>query len=230
MNEPEKIHTDKAFNDCWHRIGVWGREQPRCPRLDEVVHCHNCDVYHAASRLVYQRDLPEAYQLDWTTLLATEKKHNEVKKGSIVVFRLGDEWVGLASVHLKEISEIRPIHRLPHNKSKFLRGVVNIGGEIELCFSMGSILGIQKAVQEESRGQIIYNRMVVVDLPSGKFVFPVTEIGGIVHYTDEDLKPVPSTVSAAAGTYMKGVVAWPRGFVGFLDSELLFSALERSLR
>ena len=47
-----------AIDDCWNRIGVWGTETPRCPKLEDVVHCRNCEVYSAAGRLVLERRLP----------------------------------------------------------------------------------------------------------------------------------------------------------------------------
>ncbi|HEY9052840.1 MAG TPA: chemotaxis protein CheW, partial [Gammaproteobacteria bacterium] len=37
-----------SINDCWNKIGVWGNEKPRCPQLDELIHCNNCPVYAEA--------------------------------------------------------------------------------------------------------------------------------------------------------------------------------------
>lgn len=216
--------------ECWRSIGVWGSSRPRCAKLESVVHCHNCDVFHAASRRVYTRPIPETYRDDWTSLLTNEKPLSEKKSSSMMIFRLGDEWVAIPGSILKEISEMRKIHRLPHNRSRVLRGIVNIGGEIELCFSMGALLGIHKTLQDDERGYIYYSRMIVVGGPSGRFVFPVSEIGGITQFNEEAIQSVPSTVSAAAGTYIKGVIEWRHENVGLLDAELLLSALERGLR
>lgn len=226
----DDAHNTSNHEECWRSIGVWGNDRPRCTKLATVVHCHNCDVFHAASRRVYTRPIPDSYRGDWTSLLANEKTLNEQKSSSMMVFRLGDEWVAIPGSILKEISEMRKIHRLPHNRSRVLRGIVNIGGEIELCFSMGALLGIHKAVQDDERGYVYYNRMIVVGGPGGRFVFPVSEIGGITQFNEETIQSIPSTVSAAAGTYIKGVIEWQHENVGLLDAELLLSALERGLR
>lgn len=223
--------SEVAFiKDCWRTIGVWGNDSPRCERLQAVLHCHNCDVFHAASQDVYARPIPVEYRAEWSALLATEKQAAGQQNASVMVFRIGDEWVGMSGALLKEISDMRKIHKIPHNRSRVLRGLINIGGEIELCFSMGALLGIQKAQLDDERGYVFYNRVVVVDWPSGRFVFPVSEIGGILQFAEHEVQPVPSTVSACTGTYMRGVVNWERGHVGLLDAELLFTALERELR
>ena len=170
--------------NCWNSIGVWGREVPRCPKLDEFIHCQNCDVFHAASLKAYDRAIPDDYRLEWTEVLAGNKEAvvtADVK--TAIVFRIGDEWVAISTSLCKEISRMMKIHRLPHNKSHILKGVVNNGGEIRICFSLGNLLGIAKAEQIFSdEFHSAYERMIVMDVKGQNYVFPVSEIKGLLRF------------------------------------------------
>lgn len=217
--------------DCWHRIGVWGKEMPRCQRLDEFIHCQNCDVFHAASLKAYERALPDDYRLEWTKVLAADKEMVLSDVTSVIIFRLGDEWVAIATRLCKEISKMMKTHRLPHNKSRVLRGVVNCGGEIQICFSLGSLLEIDKADRVFGDGEnAVYSRMIVMEMAGRRYVFPVSEIGALHHYREADLGLLPITVLDSSVSYMKGVIKWNDKTVGCLDEALLISQLERSIK
>lgn len=218
-------------DDCWHRIGVWGNEIPRCKRLDDFIHCQNCDIFHAASLKAYERALPDDYRLEWTKVLAGEKETALSRTTSVIIFRLGEEWVAIPTRLCKEISKMMKIHRLPHNKSSIMRGVVSSGGEIQICFSLGSLLGIDKADRVFGDGKnAVYARMIVMEMGGRRYVFPVSEIGGLHHYAEADLGPLPKTVSDSSASYMKGVIKWDDNTVGCLDETLLTSQLERSIK
>jgi len=220
-----------VMDKCWHRIGVWGRESPRCPKLERVIHCHNCEVFHAASLQVYERALPEDYRREWTEVLAGDKEEVFSDAKSVIVFRLGEEWVALSTSSCKEISQMLKIHRLPHNKSNILRGVVNTGGEVQICFSLGGVLGTTRADKAFDEGdQIIYGRMITLEKDGKRYVFPVSEIAGIYHYREAELEDLPSTVSDSASNYIKGIIKWGERHIGCLDEGLLISRFERSIR
>ena len=217
--------------NCWNKIGVWGRELPRCPRLDEFIHCQNCDVFHAASLTAYERSIPDDYRLEWTEVLAGNKQTVVTDARTVVVFRLGDEWVAISTGLCKEISRMMKIHRLPHNKSQVLKGVVNNGGEIRICFSLGNLLGIAKAEQIFGDDfHTVYARMIVMDVAGRNYVFPVSEIKGLLQYREADLGPLPETISASSASYMNGVIKWGDTVIGCLDEALLTAQLERSIR
>jgi len=218
------------MENCWHRIGVWGRETPRCPKLDQVIHCQNCDIFHAASLEVYEKPFPEGYRGEWTKVLAENKTKTAAGAKAVIIFRLGDEWVAIAANLCKEVSEMLKIHRLPHNKSAVLRGVVNSGGEVQLCFSLGNVLGIAKAESIFGEGNYgMYSRMIVMEMDGKNYLFPVSEIGGLHHYREEDLGPLPKIILASAASYMKGIIKWNNKSVGCLDEELVLVQLERSI-
>lgn len=217
--------------NCWNSIGVWGSEIPRCPKLDEFIHCQNCDVFHEASLHAYERAIPDDYRQEWTEVLAGEKESAVTDSRTVIVFRIGNEWVSIPTRLCKEISRMMKIHRLPHNKSQILKGVVNNGGEIRICFSLGSLLGITRAEQvfgEEFN--TVYARMIVMDVEGRNYVFPVSEIKGLLQYRESDRVPLPDTVLASSASYMSGVIKWDGKTIGCLDETLLTSQLERSIR
>jgi chemotaxis-related protein WspD len=216
---------------CWNSIGVWGTVRPRCPKLEEFIHCQNCDIFHTASLKAYEKPLPDDYRNEWTEVLAASKETMIADTRSVIVFRIGDEWVAVATSLCKEISRMMKIHRLPHNRSQILKGVVNNGGEIRICFSLGNLLGIAKAGQifgEEFH--TVYARMIVMDVAGRRYVFPVSEIKGLHNYREAERAPLPNTVMASSASFMNGVIKWGDKTIGCLDEALLTAQLERSIR
>lgn len=216
-------------DNCWQRIGVWGSETPRCPELGTVIHCRNCDVFHAASLEVYEQTLPGDYRRDWTTVLSGNKDETLAETRAVIVFRLGDEFVALSANLFKKITKISNIHRLPHNKNSVLKGVVSSAGEVQPCFSLGSLLGLSKGEDDENN-HINFTRLVVLEKEGKRFAFPVTAIVGICHFREEDLKELPKTLSDSLASYMLGIIKYSDKSVGYIDEDLLISKIERSLQ
>jgi chemotaxis-related protein WspD len=57
----------------------------------------------------------------------------------------------------------------------------------------------------------------------------VDEVFGIHRFHLDEMKEPPATISKSALTYTQGVFAWRERSVGFLDADLLFSALNPAL-
>jgi chemotaxis-related protein WspD len=54
---------------CWNQIGIAGDRS--CPELLTFTHCRNCPVYSVEGRRLLERNIPDGYVQEWTTLLAT---------------------------------------------------------------------------------------------------------------------------------------------------------------
>ncbi|MBE9503889.1 MAG: purine-binding chemotaxis protein CheW [Proteobacteria bacterium] len=217
--------------NCWQRIGVWGTETPRCPELETVIHCRNCDVFHAASLEVYEQRVPEDYRREWTSVLSGDKDDALSETRAVIIFRIGDEWVTLAANLCREITKMSKIHRLPHNKNSILKGVVSSAGEVQPCFSLGAILGLSKGERdydEESHAK--FKRLLVLEKEGKRFAFPVTEIIGIYHFKGEEMEALPKTLSDSLASYMRGIIKYDGKSVGCIDEDLLISQIERSLQ
>lgn len=227
----KKSPNEVVIDDCWNRIGVWGNQKPRCPELDKVVHCANCKVYSNSGRLLLDREADPKYIEQWTIQLREIKRTKDQNIVSAVVFRIANEWLALPACLFQEVVHMRVVHRIPHAKSSVLKGIVNIRGELQLCVSLGRLLGVDKGnkLGADDALQGIYERLAVIADQDNRYVFPVSEVRGIHRYGASDLHNMPATVEHGAVNYMKGMFELDDKHVGCLDEALLFSALRRAL-
>lgn len=221
--------TAKKINDCWNRIGVWGKEQPRCGILDQVIHCHNCNVYVSAGRELLSRDIPVGYEQEWYEIYAREKCPDSKNRQSALVFRLGAEWFALSTPLFEEVTELKQIHSIPHRNSPVLQGLVNIRGTLLLCISLGTLLGVEKNDKIQVRDRTAKGRLAVIHKNNSRYVFPVSELSHIQHYEPEEVVNAPSAAAQANQSFVSGVLASERKKIALVDTELLFLAIERSL-
>ena len=143
-NSPER-HIN--IDDCWNRIGVWRNGDERCSKLDTVIHCYNCNVYSEAGRSLLDRPVPSDYGSEWAGILAEEKSAHTSEFVSVIVFRLGAEWLALPVNLVNEITLLRDIYQIPHNTNRNIKGMVNIRGELIISMSLGNMLGVEKPEQ-----------------------------------------------------------------------------------
>ena len=222
-------HKDEV-DDCWNRIGVWAKGERNCATLKQVGHCINCETFSAAGRQLLESEAPRGYLEQWTEFCAAEQTRKNTQAGSIILFRLGDEWLGIETRILEEVMQMRHIHTVPHRKGAILRGVANVRGELQLCVSIGRLLNI-------TRGEItgsnvvkgVYERMIVISQQGTKFVFPVSEVRGVFRFDLNEMEEAPATAMNCSVHYLKGMVTWDDRHVGVIDHELLFPALERGI-
>lgn len=218
-----------AIADCWNKIGVHG--DGSCKELLIHVHCRNCPVYSAAAGRVLDRERPTAGLEDATRLFAAGKLGQDRADRSAFLFRIGGEWLALATGVLDEVADLRAIHSLPHRRSGVVLGVANVRGELLVCVSLAQLIGIEPVLESQApRSQrLAHRRLLVVRNDGGRLAFPVDEVHGTQRFDEQDLKPVPTTVAKAAASYSRATLSWHEHAVGLLDEELLFHSLNRSL-
>jgi chemotaxis-related protein WspD len=183
----------------------------------------------AADRLL-DRDMPEDYLREWTQHVAAEKKSVEPGTKSVVIFRIGVEWLALPTLIFQQVAEECALHKMPGRGREILSGLVNIHGELVLCVSLEKVLGLgTEAEGNKKTGRTIYQRLMVCNRNGDRLAFPVQEIHGLALYHPRDLRELPSTLSKSAAKYTLGVLPWEGRTVGCLDDELLFYALIKGL-
>lgn len=228
MNETATVTL--SIDDCWNRIGVWRRGAETCPLLEQVIHCRNCEHYSAAGQKILQREMPPGYREEWTRLLAEHKQRVQPNTESIVIFRLGDEWLSIPSRIVREITSSKPIRRLPHTRRNIIKGLVNMRGELQICISLGGLLDLEKGELPRRFGSVgIADRMILITDGNNQYVFPVTEVHGLHRHHPGELQAVPATLSKSKATYTRGVLNWNGEHVACLDADLLFHTLSRSM-
>ncbi len=216
------------MNACWTTIGVRG--DASCPELKQYVHCHNCPVYSAGAMQLLDRDLPLEDRARWTGQIARPKPVKELDTQSIVIFRVGSEWLALPTPCVTEVANLLPIHTLPHRPSGAVLGLASVHGELLICVSLAHMLGLEPSAEahQNVRGAA-RQRLLVLRRDQVRAVCPVDEVNGIHRFHPRALKEVPATVAGATPTYSKGLLSWRDRSVGLLDDELLFHSVKRSV-
>lgn len=221
-----------GLNDCWNTLGVRGART--CPRLHEIIHCRHCPDYSAAGIHLLNRLPPPDSRREWTRHFSQPKKLHGVARSSLLLFRIGPEWLGLPTQVFQEVAEGRPVHSLPHRSRRpgsLVLGMVNIRGQLVLCVSVGRLLNLNREIcgTHERDAQHSCHRLLVTNWNGHRLAFPVDEVHGTHRYGISELKPVPATLAPAGSNYTRGVLPWREQSVGCLDVEPFFAALNRSL-
>jgi chemotaxis-related protein WspD len=223
---------DLKIDDCWNRIGVWKTGAERCPELDKIDHCRNCPVFSETGRKLLRISPPEEYRSEMTKILSTEPDIKPVDVKSVFVFRAGTEWLALPSDMIQEVVNMGPIHSIPNINSKVLRGLVNIHGRLQICVSIGSVLGLEKLKKTEEQLDPDYispERLVLVLQHNHLVAFPVSEVKGTIRYTSDMTKDLPVTVSGSKAVYTMGILYLEGKDIGLLKDKPLFKTLTKDL-
>jgi chemotaxis-related protein WspD len=234
-----------VIDDCWNRIGVRGDRS--CPELPEHVHCRNCPVQRAVATELLSHQAPGDYAAMWTEHVSRPAQQVERETASSVIFRIGAEWLALPSATIQEISNLKPIHRVPHRTSGVVLGVANIRGELLICVSLERVFGVEAEATSDRgtpdraapdrgaphRGTPDHTaprkRLLVIRRKDLRAACPVDYVFGVHRYPPAALRPVPATVARAGTRYSRALLSWRDQTVGILDEEMLFSALKRSM-
>ncbi|WP_455198551.1 chemotaxis protein CheW [Kaarinaea lacus] len=213
----------KVLDDCWNTIGVWGSSAEKCERLDQVVHCRNCDIFSQAGREVLERKPPAGYVTQWKNEIAHQQEDANPNLAGVITFRLGNEWFAIQANSLQEIAELRTIHHIPHNSNPYIAGVVNIGGEISACYSLGRLLGVDRQGTENST----YQRLIVVNYQDEAYIFPVSEVTGMTRYSETDIIPAPATLDSERLSLIDNMIVYKKKHIAILNVEQICRSLGR---
>jgi len=214
--------------DCWNKVGVKG--DGSCAELPGHVHCRNCPVYSRESKKLLDKAPPGGLREEWTRVYASTRKEEAAALESMLVFRLGAEWLGLKTTVCREIAETRPVHSIPHRPEGALMGVVNIRGRLLMCVSLGRLLGLANGAEpSEGPGGGGRRRMIVAEHKASATVFPVDEAAGVRKFSASDLRDPPETLGKSAHPIFRGLVPVDGRQVGLLKEGQLFESINRSL-
>jgi chemotaxis-related protein WspD len=237
-----------VFNDCWNKIGVKGDRT--CSELKSVIHCYECQVYAAVGDSLLEREAPIDYLENWIDVLEETSTSADIYDGneaiirtaeaiSIIIFRIGNEKLGLPVGMLQEVTHPCIIQPLPHRSNELFLGLVNIRGETLLCASLQFLLHIQpnqenihKQLNQETNSSvqpIDLQRMIVAGKGEDKWVFPVDEVNGIFRFHLSELQDAPVVITKSELGYTKGIVYWEGQKVNYLDSDLVFYTLNHKI-
>jgi chemotaxis-related protein WspD len=221
--------------DCWTHIGVSGDRT--CPELTSFVHCRNCPVFATAARTFFDRPPPEGYLRQWSRLLAgstqqdageeqeeavENERESPEERVSVLVFRLGMEWLAFRTQTVAEVTTPRPIHRVPRRSNHVFLGLVNLQGQVQLCVSLHGLLGVTTSSAPA--------RLIVLrDCNRAEnWAFAADEVLGVQHMSRSQWRNIPATLANPAVGFSQAVLSWNERSIGLLDEDRVFTAL-RSL-
>lgn len=223
----KSIRINKPIDRCWYERGVWSTVSDKCEKLAEYIHCRNCPVFSSKGKRVLDRAAPAGYLKEWRKGLAVSKPILKKDARSILVFRVADEWFAIPSRCLHEITEKRTIHKIPGNNKSGIVGVVNVGGEIRVCYSLETVLGVSSHVNKDKKSSSRdIARFIVAFIGGHYYVFGAQHISGMALYHDDELYPVPSTLAYDGANLLLGVINHAANNVAVLDVDKFQSALE----
>ena len=232
MSSPDALDTagldltmadTQAIDDCWNRIGIHGDKS--CPLLVDHIHCRNCAVYSAAATRLLDR---YALQQDDHRPAAAVEVDEEIVTRSLLMFRLGEEWLGLATRSLVEVAPMQAIHSLPHQRSRALLGVANVRGALVACLSLVELLDLDGNAAPAA-GARIMPRMLIIAADGGPVVVPVDEVDGIHAIDERILDAASQSGTQASAKFTRGVLQLRGRSLRWLNEEQLLSAVTRSL-
>jgi chemotaxis-related protein WspD len=181
---------------------------------------------------LFDREAPEELLSERTALVAAEKSLILTDLHSILVFRIGTEWLALPTAFFDEVVEQCKIHSLPHHRDGLVSGIVNIRGELLLCVAFGALLGLGRELPPERRegNRVRAPRLLVCSRERSRLAFQVNEVHGVVRYHQRDLRALPGTLSKETpGTFSRGMLPWTNHTLGCLDEDLVYYALNRGI-
>jgi chemotaxis-related protein WspD len=212
--------------DCWRHVGVTGDRS--CPELKTFIHCRNCPVLSAAARRFFDRPAPAGYLESWREILEQPEVTVDADARSVLIFRLGNEWLALPTAVVVEVTPPRQVHRLPHRSGSVLAGIVNIRGQLQLCVRLEGVLGLD-APAREPLAAVPSARLLVVERTAARWAFRVDEVAGVDRVPARSLRDVPATVSGADTRATVALFAWQDRTVGLLDEARLLDGLQRRI-
>lgn len=226
MTDQDLLHSQTAVDDCWNRIGVFGDK--RCPQLERHIHCRNCEVYGAAAIALLDR-YGSALERGDDDYAQSGTEEVQGAQRSLLIFRLGEQWLAIATRCLAEVMPVSPIHVLPHRNSRGLLGVTNVRGTLVACLSLAELLDLDTQ-QDARRGERrVIPRMLILESDSGPLVTPVDEVSGIQRIPVTRISSAKHDDKRAISRFTAGVLQWQQQSITLLDDEQLLQTMIGSL-
>ena len=167
---------------------------------------------------------PDDYLRECTRRIAEQETIDKGDAVSVLIFRVGGEYLALPTTVFQEVIDNYTVHSVPH-RGGIVAGIATIRGELLLCASLPKLLRLEEISSEKDSSS---QRLIVVEREESRMAFPVDEVQGVARYRRGELIPVPATLRQATATYTIGLFSWRDRRVGCLDDQLLFYTLNKS--
>ncbi|MCW7078456.1 MAG: chemotaxis protein CheW [Canidatus Methanoxibalbensis ujae] len=144
----------------------------------------------------------------------------------LVVFKLGDEEFGVDIMQVREIIKKENITVVP-NAPDFVRGVINLRGQITTIIDLKRKLGISSQESTDSRQE----RIIVVETGNNVVGMAVDAVTEVTYLSDKDIEEVPPIIKENMQTkYLRGVGKLPDRLLILIDLKEVLNDNEREMR
>jgi chemotaxis-related protein WspD len=195
----------------------------------ESAGSHSRGEFMRGTLQLLNREPPEDYRRELTERIANRKPEQTPGSHSVVVFRIGPEWLALPTRVFQEVAGDCVVHAVPHRRNEVLIGLINLRGELLVCVSLGALLGLaQETSGQSANAKSGKTRILVASLHGNRLAIPVDEVGNVVRFAEGDLRAMPATLSHGGVPFTIGLLPWEGKMAGCLDEARLFRELEQS--
>lgn len=140
----------------------------------------------------------------------------------LVVFTLGQEEYGVMIQYVKEIIRKPEITQLP-NAPDFIRGVINLRGEIIPILSLSGRFHLEDDVDSKE------SKVVIVEFADLTVGMEVNEVSEVLTLDTSNISQTPSMATSVNSMFISGVGQLDKRLLIILDVEQILSDKEHSL-
>jgi chemotaxis-related protein WspD len=142
-------------------------------------------------------------------------------KVSVLIFRLGVEWLSFRTRAVAEVTMARPVHSVPHRTNDVFLGLVNVQGQVQLYVSLHGLLGL---TDSSTPGRLVVLRGRA---RAESWVFAADEVHGVEHIARGQWRSVPATLVNPAVGFSEAVFSWKEHTIGLLDEARVVMAFSQ---
>lgn len=171
------------------------------------------------------RTIPEEFIEEWTKSVAepkVEPKQNEI---SVAYFILNGSFFALASDIFVETQPYRDFHAIPFRSGNFLKGLVNVNGELLLFIDISAILGVYGDNSNKSK-----KTLSVISDGKDKYCFIADSFEGVIQIPEAELSDAPVTVKGVANAVTKATFVYSENTVNLIDENKIFDKLNKVIK
>lgn len=134
----------------------------------------------------------------------------------LTTFYIGNELYGIEVMKVQEVTG-RPIITPVPLAPKFIRGLINLRGQISTAIGMSELMGTQQQTEDE---------MTVVCKIEGSLVSLIVDsIGDVVEIESERFENPPDTLPSQVRNYIKGIYKLNDSFLSVVDIDSILKEI-----
>ncbi|SDV46390.1 chemotaxis protein CheW [Chitinasiproducens palmae] len=141
--------------------------------------------------------------------------------GRFLVFRVGDEWLGLSARAIAQVVPEPPIVPIAKRRGGLRPGIANVAGAPTVALRLARLLEIAERPRQGGLS-------VVFEHDGHRTLLAVDEVADVI--TVRALHRLPATLDRALQHYAFATAVWRDRPVGLLDAERLNEGIARGLR